>query len=67
MCPKVHPPYYATIKRALNRTKGVVIVLLRVIAADLAATVSPALSSEHLAGGEWPDGPNKAGAKAGNI
>ena len=42
-------------------------MLLRVIAADLAATVSPALSSEHLAGGEWPDGPNKAGAKAGNI
>ena len=38
LCPKVHPSYYATIKRALNRTRGVVILLLRVIAAGLAAT-----------------------------
>jgi hypothetical protein len=37
----------------------VVIVLTRLIAAGVAAMISLALSSELLAGGEWPDGPNK--------
>jgi hypothetical protein len=37
----------------------VVIVFLRGIAAGLVATVSLALPSVLLAGGEWPDGPNK--------
>ena len=35
-------------------------MVLRGIAAVLAATVSLILPSELLAGGEWPDGPNKA-------
>ena len=35
-------------------------MLFRLIAAGVAATVSLALPSELLAGGEWPDGPNKA-------
>jgi hypothetical protein len=39
-------------KISLNNQR-VVIVLLRVIAAALAATVSLALPSELLAGGEW--------------
>jgi len=34
-------------------------VLFRLIAAGVAATTSLALTSELLAGGEWPDGPNK--------
>jgi hypothetical protein len=34
-------------------------VLLRLTAAGVAATVSLALPSELLAGGEWPNGPNK--------
>ena len=34
-------------------------MLLRLTAAGVAATVSLALPSELLAGGEWPNGPNK--------
>jgi hypothetical protein len=35
-------------------------MLLRVIAAGLAAVITLALPSQLLAGGEWPEGPNKS-------
>ena len=35
-------------------------MLLRTRAGALAAAMSLALSAEAIAGGEWPDGPNKA-------
>lgn len=35
-------------------------MLFRLIAGGVAATTSLAITSELLAGGEWPDGPNNA-------
>ena len=35
-------------------------MLLRVITAGLAAVITLALPSQLLAGGEWPEGPNKS-------
>ena len=35
-------------------------MLIRVIAAGLAAVITLALPSQLLAGGEWPEGPNKS-------
>jgi hypothetical protein len=49
----------STRNKILDRTRGPAIVLFRLIAAGVAATTSLALTSELLAGGEWPDGPNK--------
>jgi len=42
-----------------TKNRGFIIVVLRGTAAVLAVTLSLTLPSELLAGGQWPDGPNK--------